>query len=60
MDNNKCIQATTMRMAITTVKEPIMEILEDTLLTGMGHMDNRGTIMELNPTVVDVMSVWLA
>ncbi len=60
MNNKECTQATTMRMAITTVKARIMEILEDTLLTGMGPMDNRGTIMELNPTVVDVMSVWLA
>lgn len=60
MDNKERTQTTTMPTAIITVKEGITEILLDTRLTGMGLMDNRGIIMEPNPTVVDAMSVWLA
>lgn len=60
MDNKERTQTTTIHTAIITVKEGITEILLDTRLTGMGRMDNRGIIMELNPTVVDAMSVWLA
>ncbi len=60
MDNQELTQTTTMHTVIITVKEGITEILLDIRLIGMERMDNRGIIMELNPTVVDAMSVWLA
>ena len=59
MDSKAGTRETTTYIMTTMVKERIMEIREDIPMTDMEDMDNRGTIMEGNQPVVDVMSVSL-